>query len=187
MKRRDFVTAGFAFLGAVGLSTSSAASPRVADSTPVAGGRRQWRQAESTQPWDGQVRAEAGGSQQSDEARLALAGELTALLSPLRGGSDVAGSTLREAYVDQHGTGAVVMEDPNGRFFRLDVCRRQGDPGVTPLAVTAGYEVYVRNGASGARATERDTILAGRRLAEIIAGNEGGAQLALVSKREYWG
>lgn len=181
MKRREFVTAGLAALGAVGLSSDSSAAPSQAGSSDSAAQVR----AGSASSWDGNVRTSESGAEASG-AQGALAAELTALVAPLRGGSVLSESTLREVYVDESATGVAIIENGSGRIARLDVCRRDGETGVEPLATTAGYEIFVRNGADGDRATERETILAARALAEVIGRNESSRQLALVSKPQYW-
>src|SRR5690606_32343840 len=100
------VTAGLAALGAVGLSSNSSAAPT---KTTTSGSDAQNR-ARSVSSWDGNVRASEPGAEATD-AQCALAVELTALIAPLRGGSVLSESTLREVYVDERATGVAIIEN----------------------------------------------------------------------------
>ncbi len=83
------------------------------------------------------------------------------------------------------GIAVALIEDANGRVSRLDICRREGDV-ASPLARTARYEIYVRNGADGATPSEANVVLAARALGDVIRQNEAGTEVALISKHRYW-
>lgn len=193
MKRREFVAAGLAGLGAVSVAGSAMAATADSSLNPAS--------PASGASWDGQVRPR-GAAPASESVsptgevtvhadaeamaqREAVAAELTALVAPLRGGSQLDAGTLREVYVDEWGTGVALVESSTGRMYRLDICRRDGDV-AEPLARTAGYELYVRNGADGDAPSDREVVLAARALAGVIENNERGAEVALVSKQQYW-
>lgn len=199
MKRREFVAAGLAGLGAVSVGSSALASTSEGSASfgsSAAG-------AASASSWDGQVRVrgaqpvtvtpepDASGrtpmhvTEDMAARRAELAAELTVLVAPLRGGSPLDAAVLREVYVDEWGTGVALVESENGRLFRLDICRRDGEV-AEPLARTSNYEVYVRNGADGSLPSDREVVLAARALAGVIGANEQHSDVALVSKQRYW-
>jgi hypothetical protein len=118
--------------------------------------------------------------QQTEEAR-----KLAALLLPFRADSTVADSQLKSVSVDEYGMGVIILENPEGRSFRVDVCRLEA--AVQPIAQSKHCALYLRNAGTGQTPTDESMGLSVMTLAAAIQSNESDRPaLNLTTKSAFW-
>lgn len=169
MNRRQFVAKGLAGIGAVGVGSTALAGngsqAQVAATTPAA------------QP------AAAG----SGVTASSIHGEsFAALLAPVIVGTTLGNAEVATIDVDEWGRGNAEVVVEGGASFHIDVCSRDGSLGHDPVASTERFDLFVRNGGDGSLATSMDVDNAVSALAGAIRANEAVAEVALLSKSEYW-
>lgn len=112
--------------------------------------------------------------------------EFAQLLAPVATGATLAGSTVVRVEVDGWGRGTAELRTEDGAMFNVDVCSADPSLDHTAVATTDRYELFVRNGGDGTRATEQEVAHAVGALAEAIRVNEASAPVAVLTKSEYW-
>lgn len=174
MNRRQFVASGLAGIGIVAANASHASN----------GGRAQDAAAAAGTP-DHNTTVAGSDEAPAIQPSGLHAASFTAMLAPVVVGSTLEGARVASIDVDEwgRGTAEVVVEDDS---YHIDVCVKDASLGHEPVASTERFDLFVRNGGDGSVATPMNVGGAVAALAGAIRANEANAEVALVSKSEYW-
>lgn len=105
--------------------------------------------------------------------------DASALIAPLVAGSRLARWSIAEVRPLERGALTVVMADADGQRFSVEILARDGSPlGVRPVAETASFAVYMRNGGDGDHPTLEDHGIAAMTLAQVVSRNEASVDRA---------
>ena len=160
VNRRDFVVG--ASLGALGISALLSGRE-----TPL-GTHMMSRSEKTTAP------------KQSSDAR-----KLAALLLPYGVNSMVDNCRFKSVSVNKLGMGVVMLENPQGRPFQVDVCLKEDS--VQPIATSKHCALFLRNSGTGQTPTDESMGLSVMTLATAMTRNESDRpELKLITKSEFW-
>lgn len=132
--------------------------------------------------------AEQAAQAAVEQRKAGLEAALAGLLTPLAAGSKLGTATVESIAVDAWDRGVISVADERGRAWAIEVCRRaDGDANVRPVAVTANYSLFVRNGANGSTPTDQQIGRVAMALREQIVRNESSQKLVeLPSRKQLW-
>jgi hypothetical protein len=108
------------------------------------------------------------------------------LLAPVAAGASLANATVVRVEVDSWGRGTAELRTEQGGLFNVDVCTKDASLNHTAVATTTRYDLFVRNGGDGSRATEEQVAHSVAALADAIRQNETSAPVVVLTKSEYW-
>ena len=176
--RREFVAGGIAGLGIAGFGgaahAGNGAEAAVAAATPEAAVEA----ANSTSA--GSV---ASTEPVAPDPRLA---QFASLLAPVGAGTVVGVATVSKIDFDDWGRGTADLELTDGSTMQVDVCAKDDSLSHEAVASTERYQLFLRNGADGRRATDEEIALVVGGLADAIRDNEASTPVAVLTKSEYW-
>lgn len=112
--------------------------------------------------------------------------QFASLLAPVGAGTIVAGATVSRVNFDDWGRGTAELTTADGASVQVDVCAKDDALAHEAVAATERYQLFLRNGADGATATEEEVAQAISTLADAIRANEAAAPVAVLTKSEYW-
>jgi hypothetical protein len=128
----------------------------------------------------GAAGASVSGRAAAVEGALARPPGTTArLLEPLQPGASLGHWRIERLIEPEGGAASVVLSDPRGQHFQLDLCARDASAFARRgPAVTEHFEIFLANRGDGSTDTNEDHGLAAMALGEVIRANEAHADLS---------
>jgi len=114
--------------------------------------------------------AVAGALLAMTRVRRAIAGQPLPTVTDLPAGTPLGPCKLSRVLQVERGSLPVVLEDPRGQTFVVEVHRH--DPRAPGVARAGSLDVYLRNGGDGATRTDESHGLGAMALADLLAARE---------------